>query len=369
MRNSPVIGIDGSRLTVGERTGTENYSYQLLKALAALEPADPIRVYIDAETTPSFVPDRFEYVEMPFPRLWTHTRLSWEMARRPPGVLFVPAHVIPLWHPRSVVTIHDLGWLYEPGAHSANRQRELTLTTKWSCRVASKIIAISSSTKRDLVEKYGVAEEKVRVIYHGVSQSFSKATDAEIARVRATYALPEDFILFVGTVQPRKNIPGLALAIRQLRKAGFTHKLVIAGKPGWLYEQVERQLEVLNIPDLIVRLGYVPDADLPGLYSAADAFCLPSLYEGFGMPLLEAMACEAPVVTSNTSSLPEIAGDAALLVDPRSEGAIAEALIRVISNSDERSRLIEAGRRRVREFTWTKTAEETLRLLREARDQ
>jgi glycosyltransferase involved in cell wall biosynthesis len=367
--SSRVIGIDGSRLTVSERTGTETYSYQLLQAIDVVNTGEPIRVYLNADHPSSPLPSSYEYVGMPFPRFWTHGRLSWEMVRRPPGVLFVPSHVVPLWHPRTVVTIHDLGYLHEPDSHPTAQRRMLEWTTRWSCRAATKIIAISNSTKHDLVTRYGVSNDKIRVIHHGIEPSFRKATPPEIARVRRHYELPDNYVLFVGTVQPRKNIARIAAAMTRLEASGLPHKLVVAGKVGWFGEEVEQAIAALDRPDLVLRLGYVAPGDLAALYSGADSFCFPSMHEGFGLPILEAMACEVPVIVSDRGSLPEIARDAAVVVDPSSVDQIAEALVRVLTSSAERARLVEAGTRRVRNFSWTASASETLRLLVEVRDQ
>jgi glycosyltransferase involved in cell wall biosynthesis len=365
---SPIIGIDGSRLAVGERTGTETYSCHLLRALAEIEPTDPIRVYLNSERPNLELPPSFVYTPIPFPRFWTHARLSWEVFRRPPGVLFIPAHVVPLWHPRTVVTIHDLGYIHEPESHPASQRRMLDWTTRWSCRAATKIIAISEATKSDLVQHYRIKEEKIRVVHHGVSDSIQRTSDADNFGVRAKYALPARYVLFVGTVQPRKNIARIVAAMKSVEAAGFPHKLVVAGKPGWLSDRVERDLAETGRPELIQRIGYVPDVDVPALYSGADAFCFPSMYEGFGLPILEAMACGTPVVTSTRGSLPEIAGDAALLVDPTSVDEIGQALVRVLSDTDLRIRLITAGQVRARQFSWRATAAATLDLLVEVRD-
>jgi glycosyltransferase involved in cell wall biosynthesis len=365
---SQIIGFDGSRLAVGERTGTETYSYHLLQALAQIGDTEPIRVYLNSDRPNPELPIGFDYTPIPFPRFWTHGRLSWEMIRRPPGVLFVPAHVVPLWHPRTVVTIHDLGYIHEPESHPANQRRVLDWTTRWSCRAATKIIAISEATKSDLVHHYGIEEQTIRVIHHGVSDSIRRPSDDEIARVRAKYALPAHYVLFVGTVQPRKNIARIVAAMKSVEAASLPHRLVVAGKPGWLGDQVERDVAETGRPDLIQRIGYVPDEDLAALYSGADAFCFPSMYEGFGLPILEAMACGTPVVTSTRGSLPEIAGDAALLIDPTSVDEIGRALVRVLSDPNLRTRLITAGEVRARHFSWRVTTSVTLDLLVEVRD-
>jgi glycosyltransferase involved in cell wall biosynthesis len=366
---SSVIGIDGSRLSVGERTGTETYSFHLLRALSSLQGDETIRVYLNDKGPPSGVPSGFDYVALPFPRFWTHGRLSWEMVRRAPGVLFIPSHVVPLWHPKSVVTIHDLGYMHESDAHPPSQRRMLDWTTRWSCKAATKIIAISNATKLDLKTHYGIDDQKIHVIHHGIDSSTTRASDSAISALKNKYTLPNRYVLFVGTVQPRKNIARIAAAMKIIANAGLPHKLVVAGKPGWLHEEVEAGVADAGRPDLVARIGYVPDEDVAALYSGADAFCFPSLYEGFGLPILEAMACGTPVVTSYRGSLPEISGDAAILVDPTSVEAIGEALVRVLTDHGERARLVEAGAARARQFSWEACARATLNLLIDVRDE
>ncbi len=309
-----------------------------------------------------------EVVCLPFPRLWTHVRLSWEMQRRPPAVLFIPAHVIPLRHPPSVVTIHDLGYVHHPEAHPPRDRRMLDWTTRWSTRVARRVIAISDATRRDLIQWYRVPEDKIDVIPHGVDGRFFAVTSEDIRRVRQRLALPEHYVLAVGTIQPRKNLGRLAAAMRELAAAGLPHRLVIAGKRGWLASQVEREINQAGAADRVIFLGYVPPEMLPGLYAGADALAFPSLYEGFGLPVLEAMAAGAPVVASNRSAIPEVAGDAAMLVDPFAPASIADGLIRVLTEPDLRGTLIARGKERAATFRWDRTALETLSVLRRVRD-
>ena len=244
-----------------------------------------------------------EPVCIPFPRLWTHVRLSVEMLRRRPGVLFVPAHVVPALHPPSVVTIHDLGYLHHPEAHPASQRRMLHWSTRWSVFAARRIIAISENTKRDLIRSYRVPEEKIAVIPHGVAAEFAPANAGAVSDVRARYGLGARYVLAVGTVQPRKNLARLAAAVRQLNDNGTRIDLAIAGKQGWLAADVMYEIENERASPFVRLLGYVPDADLPALYTGADVFAMPSLYEGFGMPVLEAMACGVPVVAADRSSL------------------------------------------------------------------
>ncbi|MGH2535527.1 MAG: glycosyltransferase family 4 protein [Thermomicrobiales bacterium] len=367
MSNARIIGIDASRHSFGQRTGTETYTYHLINALAGSNSGDEFRLYLNATTSPPDLPPLGEAIAMPFPRFWTHARLSWEMLRRPPGVLFVPAHVVPLIHPRSVVTIHDVGYLHEPDAHPPAQRRALDWTTRWSCRAARRVIAISESTKRDLVTHYRVPTERITVIPHGVK--LMAATPDDVARVRALYDLPPRFVLSVGTIQPRKNLGRLARAVSELAQVGQTHHLVVVGKRGWLADVVETEIAQSGAADRIRLLGYVADTDLAAFYSAAVAVCFPSLFEGFGLPALEAMAAGCPVIASNRGALPEVTADAAEIVDPLDVESIAAGLTRVLTDDTHRSMLIDRGRLRAALFTWERTAQQTLDVLRAVRDE
>jgi glycosyltransferase involved in cell wall biosynthesis len=303
---------------------------------------------------------------MPFPRLWTHLRLSWEMARRPPDLLFVPAHVLPIVHPRrSVVTIHDLGYLYYPEAHRLLDRLYLDLSTRYNARAATHLIADSSATKRDLIERYGTEPDKITVVYPGYDNTVFQLVQDEkaIGSVKARYGIAGDYALFVGTLQPRKNLIRLMEAFSNIQYPISNIQLVIAGKKGWLYREIFQQVEKLGLEGKVVFTGYVPGGDLPALLSGARLFVFPSLYEGFGLPVLEAMACGTPVVCSNVSSLPEVAGDAAILVDPLDVEGLAAALERVLGDEELRAELIERGFERVRKFSWERCARETLNVL------
>ncbi|MBI3286479.1 MAG: glycosyltransferase family 4 protein, partial [Chloroflexi bacterium] len=261
-----LIGIDASRATRPQRTGTENYSLHLLRHLLARGGGHRFRLYFNQPPPPDLFPgDDWEMRAIPLPRLWTHLRLSWEVTRHAPDVLFVPAHVIPLFHPaRSVATIHDLGYLKYPQAHPRAQRLYLDWGTRWNARAARHLISDSQTTKLDLVMHYGVPAEKITVIYPGVH--LSPASPREIARVRSRYRLPENYILFVGTLQPRKNLPTLFQAYRDLaRHNGTDYQLVLAGKRGWLSDGVLRHIEALGLNDRVRLLDYVPSEDLPGL--------------------------------------------------------------------------------------------------------
>jgi glycosyltransferase involved in cell wall biosynthesis len=286
------------------------------------------------------------------------------MARRPPDLLFVPAHVLPIVHPRrGVVTVHDLGYLYYPQAHRLLDRLYLDLSTRYSARAATHLIADSSATKHDLIERYGIEPYKITVVYPGYDEAtFQPVRDEEaIEAVKAKYDIAGDYILFVGTLQPRKNLIRLIEAYWKLEAGSW--KLVIAGKKGWLYQEIFRWVEELGLGKKVVFTGYVPEGGLPALISGARLFVFPSLYEGFGLPVLEAMACGTPVVCSNVSSLPEVAGDAAVLVDPLDVEGLAAAMERVLDDEDLRAELIERGFEQAKRFSWERCARETLDVL------
>jgi glycosyltransferase involved in cell wall biosynthesis len=226
---------------------------------------------------------------------------------------------------------------------------------------ADAILAISQSTKNDLVDLLNVPSSKITVTHLAADPACRPVTEAaRLEAVRHNYGLPDGYLLFVGTLEPRKDLPTLLRAFASLGPAAKDICLVLAGRPGWLYEQVYDLARTLKLGDRVRFLGAVPADDLPTLYSGARLFVLPSLYEGFGMPVLEAMACGAPVVCANTSSLPEIAGDAALLVPPGDEAALAQAMATILSDGDLRRQLTQRGFARAARFSWEATARQTL---------
>jgi len=361
-----LIGIDASRAIRPQPTGTENYSRQLIKHLAKLR-RNALCLYFNSHPPQEFYAEllgtaSIEFKVMPFPRLWTHLRLSLEMATNPPDVLFIPAHIIPLIHPKkSVVTIHDLGYKLYPWAHPLLDRLYLDIFTRYNALVASAVIADSKSTRRDLMRFYKTPPEKVRVVYPGISPNFRPVRDRRrIERVKAHYGIEGDYFLFVGTVQPRKNLKRLVEAFTIFRqRTSAKVKLVIAGKRGWLYRRA-----LPEIKDGVLTVGYVAYEHLPVLMSGARLFVFPSLYEGFGFPVLEAMACGTPVLCSNTSSLPEIAGDVGILVDPLDVEGMAAAMERVWLEGVSEE-VIERGIERAKHFPWEECARKVMRILEE----
>lgn len=364
MSSSKVIGIDASRAVGRTRTGTENYSYQLIRGLLA-EPVDfDWRLYTNgsAETLAEELPANVQLREIPSRRLWTHVRLSGELMRHRVTGLFVPSHVIPLYHPPSVVTIHDLGYLHWPESHPQNQLRMLDYTTRWSAKVARHIIVPSGQTARDLTQFYKVPESKMTVIHHGVNPAMSQKPTAIDAELPARYNLTRPFVLAVGTIQPRKNLPVLARAVAELNEE---IDLVSTGKEGWMADEVMGELAAAGLGDRLRVLDYVPDDDLPALYRTARIFVQPSRFEGFGMPILEAMACGTPVIAARGSSLDEIGGTAAIRFDHDDVTELAERIREMLSDEFLRQQVITDGLIWSAGFTWEQTARKTRIVLTE----
>lgn len=364
MRVGPTIGIDGSRIGSCQPTGTETYSTHIVRGLLAEGPRSAYRVYLNRCPSSELPVGLIQSDVRPIPlrRLWTHARLSAEMLLSPPDLLFVPAHVIPAIHPASVVTIHDLGYLAFPDAHPPRQRRMLEAATRWNAWAARAIIVPSLFTKDDVVSRLGVPAERIHVIPHGVE--IPRRQEAIVDRssaARSTFERP--FVLAVGTLQPRKNYGRLAQALAIVRSHGLDIDLVIAGKPGWNSTSVEQDVHSALRDNRLHVLNYVSSEMLHRLYATCMMFVQPSLFEGFGMPVLEAMAAGAPVVSSSTSSLPEVGGDVAHYVDPMNVEHIAAAIEHLAGDVDERLRLGALGRARASLFSWSVAARQTREVL------
>jgi len=354
---------------VHQHAGLGRYAQELLLALATADRQNEYVVFYNnpaaARVEPSL--ERFPKITTPLSyKPWRLSALLAHFTRIPqdpllPGVDLFHAtdHLLPYFRRiKSVFTLHDLIFLFHPETHKSLNRWFLTLMMPRFLRAADAVIAVSECTKRDAIRFYRIPEEKITVIYEGVNPRFRPASPEAIAAVRARYGLPERFILYVGTIEPRKNLTTLLEAFHHLL-ATYDLRLVIVGKKGWLYERFFRRLRELGLENRVLFTGYVPDEDLPAIYSAADLFVFPSLYEGFGLPVLEAMACGTPVICSNTSSLPEVAGDAALLVDPTDARALTGAMEQVLTNERLWATLRAKGMERARGFTWEKAAYRT----------
>ncbi|MGC9399777.1 MAG: glycosyltransferase family 4 protein [Anaerolineae bacterium] len=359
------LGIDASRALSAAPTGTEGYSYHLIRALLPrLLPRHRVRLYLRTSPSPEAFPGA-ELRVMPFPRLWTHLRLSWEMLRNPPRLLFVPAHVLPLWHPpRTLVTVHDLGYRYFPTAHPVGQRLYLALSTRWNARVATHVLADSEATRQALVDAYAIAPTKITVVYPGYDPTLRPIQDAVRRRaVCARYGIDGPYVLSLGRLQPRKNLIRLIRAFAEVCIDHPRLQLILAGPTGWLADPIYQEVARLGLQERVRFPGYIAEEDKAVLFSGAELFAFPSLYEGFGFPVLEAQACETPVLTSATSSLPEVAGDGALLVDPRQTAAIAEGLRRLLTDVELRRALIAQGRVNLQRFSWPRAAASVLAVI------
>jgi glycosyltransferase involved in cell wall biosynthesis len=358
-----LIGVDASRAVSDQPTGTETYSRLLIQALVRQGGQHRFRLYFNREPPDGCLPrgGRVEWRVMPFPRLWTHVRLMWEVLRHPPDVLYVPAHVLPWLHPdRCVATIHDLGFLHYPEAHKRLARWYLDWSTRFNARTASRVIADSCATRDDLVSFYGIAADKITVAYPAGSEGLAPVNDVALrARIQERYGIGPRYFLHVGTLQPRKNLSTLIMAFGSLIRDTLIPsdvQLVLAGKRGWLAGDILERASDPSLAGRVILPGYVEREYLPTLLSGAIAYVLPSWYEGFGLPVLEAMACDAPIICSNVSSLPEVAGDAALLVDPVDVEAWTQAMSRVYCDADLRAELVRRGRERWTHFSWDRCA-------------
>ncbi len=363
------IGID-ARIDHYTRGGISNYVKHLLDALAALDAdTDYYVLHSRKDDDPPLPGPNFHPVAC-----WTpcHHRLerwalSVEIARLGLDVLHSPDFIPPAFgYRRSVITIHDLNFLYYPQFLTDESHRYYNEQIEWAVEHTHYILADSYATKSDLVHLLRMPEEKISVVHLAADSAFRPLPEEKCQPVASRYDLEADFLLFLGTLEPRKNVPGLLRAYRTLLDGEVTPPpLVLIGGKGWLYDEIFEYVDQLSLHDHLRFLHQVPDEDLPALYNAASVLTTPSFYEGFGLPALEAMACGTPVVVANRASLPEVVGEAGLLVDPEDPDDIAQALTRALTDVALRAEMREEGLSQAARFSWSRTAQETLNVYRE----
>ncbi len=366
------IGIDAHAIG-SQSTGNETYIKNLILALAEI---DRFNEYVLFFTRPEVARQwegRFPNVRVQLIRPHTpYARIpvSFPLAMYRAGVdlIHVQYTAPPFCHKPIVVTIHDLSFEHFPQFFTPRERFFFRRTIPHTARRAAKVLTVSEYSRRDIINTYRLPPEKVVVTPNGVGPEFKPTRDmGRLQAVRRKYGIERPYLLSVGNLQPRKNLARLIKAYSQLREMveDFRHQLVIVGKRAWLHRNILHEAHRSRYAEDVVFTGYVPEDDLPALYSGATVFLYPSIFEGFGLPVLEAMACGTPVITSNSSSLPEVVGEAGLMVDPYDEDAWVRTILRVVEDRQLWGELAERSVRRAARFSWRRTAELTLAVYRE----
>jgi len=376
-----LIGIDGNEANVERKVGIGEYAYELLMQFYKSQISNlksqktDVKYNIYLKNVPgNDLPkenDNWQYTIVGPKKLWTQIGLPLHLLleKEKPDVFFTPSHYAPRFSPvPTAIAIMDVSYLHYPEFFAKKDLYQLRSWTKYSAKYASLIFTISESSKNDIINHYHVPSERVIVIYPGIKEvSNSKYKVSSMDELKKNYGISDHYILFVGTLQPRKNIVRLIEAYAKVRIKDL--QLVIVGKKGWLFEEILAAPEKFQCADKVKFLDFVSDDDLPSLYKHALCFVLPSLYEGFGLPVLEAMKYGCPVITSNVSSLPEAGGDAALYVDPENVDDIADKIQKVISDKKLRETMMKKGYEQIKKFSWEKAAKQTLTVLKEVAEK
>jgi len=418
-----LIGIDASRANREYKSGTEWYSYYLIRELAKLDSENQYILYTDKPLKAglsnlnnelivssdvnassqsdqiAYDQDEFQVIESPhhnfkakilhwpFKFFWTLGGLSLEMLWHAPDVLFVPAHGLPLICPKkTIVTIHDIGFkhqhqlyskdevvykgrvvnflvsLFTGGKYAPTKTGYLDWSTNFALRHAKKIITISDFSKSEILKNYKVSAEKIKVIHNGFNnQIYHKLDDQEkISQVLDKYGIEQPYLFYIGRLEKKKNTPALIEAYALARQKGIKDNLCLAGMASYGYDEIKYMISEFGMQNHVKISGWINEEDVPALFSGATAFVFPSLYEGFGIPILQAMACGVPVVASNSTAIPEVAGGAALLFDSNNVQDMAEKISQISKDQTLKNELIERGLIRAKDFSWGKCAKEVL---------
>ncbi|OGM31287.1 hypothetical protein A2803_03790 [Candidatus Woesebacteria bacterium RIFCSPHIGHO2_01_FULL_44_21] len=365
-----VIGIDGNEANIENRVGVNQYAYELLNALYKLPESrkHTFIIYLKDKPRQDLPKERqdWEYIVLPGTGLWIIKTLVPHLysQKHKLDVFFSPSHYVPPIAPvKLICSIMDLGYLTTRNQFRAYDYWQLRLWTAWSILVSQKVFAISEATKKDIVNRYPYARSKVSVTMLSGDSSVltNKVTEQAIRKIRQKYSLGEKYILFLSTLKPSKNIVGLLSAWKQICGKHGEYKLVIAGKKGWLFGPIFEHAKKLKLAGRVVFTDFVPDKDKPALMKGARLFVLPSFWEGFGIDIVNSMVYGVPVVASDRGSIPEVAGDAGILVGPTKTSDIAHAIDKVLSlGKKDYNKLVFACKTQAGKFSWTKTALETL---------
>jgi len=362
----PRFGFD-AKTGLPNRVGSGEFCYQLLRAIYNIDKKNEYFIFLPEKPTSDMPKESKNWHYVVFSgKLWTLVGLSrrlWNY-RNKVDVFFSPTHYLPFSTTRpSVIAILDISYLHFPQLFKKRDLYQLKLWGRYSLGKARRIITISKSSKNDIIKAYGVLEDKISVVYPGIKIGKDSKSEMRTSTLKEKFGIDEDFILFVGTLQPRKNIEKLIEAFSMLKNKNII--LVVVGKKGWMFEKIMSAPQKFGVSDRVKFLHSVTDEELPIFYKNAMCFVLPSLYEGFGLPVLEAMQYGCPVLTSNVSSLPEAGGDAAIYFDPQSVEDMAEKINRVVSSQKTREEMVKKGLEQIKKFSWEKSAEKTIKLLEE----
>lgn len=370
------IGIDVGWLHRDPHGGLATYLKALITHLGSVDRVNRYVVYLPdagALAAADYLPPHFETkVIWPASR-WIQLPISlpWQLLRSPVDVLHVVAVAPPACPVPVIQTLNDITWESHPELYPRLIRLRLSRLVPRTAKRARKIVTVSEFSKKEIMRFYGIPDEKIVVTYHGVDPVYQPSRDSFATMgLRAKYGIAKNFILYVGKIQARKNLVRLVRAFDSVkREADLPHQLVLVGKRTWLSDEIMTTVRELGREHDVILTGEVPLAELPLFYSAASLFAFPSLCEGFGLPPLEAMACGAPVVASNATSIPEVVGDAAVLVDPYDHRALAKAMFDVLSQDDLKELLIARGLKRVREFSSDAMATKVVELYHEVAEK
>jgi len=361
-----IIGIDGNEANQKNRVGSGQFAFNVISQLEKIDRENNYFVYLASEPLPDMpeARDNWQYLVFGPPRLWTQIALPARLflRREKLAVFYSPSHYAPRFSPvPTVISIMDLWHHYHPEQFVKKDLYQLINWEGYSVKNASRIITISQATKADIVKFYHYPEEKIMVAYPGYEKYQISHFKNQISNIKKKYGVKGNYLLYLGTLQPKKNLVGLIQALNILVSQYPDITLVVVGKKGWLYEEIFQKVKELKLEDKVVFTDYLKEEEKPYLMAAAKGFVLPSFYEGFGIPVVEAMSLGVPVAISNTSSLPEVGGKAAFYFEPYKPEEIAQTLLKVVKlSSAEREKVAKEGKKQAEKFSWQKCAEKVL---------
>lgn len=365
------IAVHASHMCQDREDGNQTYIKNLFQNLGQIDSDNEYWFYYNQEGCKKFDAPNFKHIAKMGSFAWTQRVFPQQLRQDKPDMLFMPIQMLPFLAPSNlptVVTIHDVAFEFFPKTYPMKDLVRHKLYVRRALAKADHLISITDATKEDLVRIYGVPEEKITTVYHGLDHNRFRLPEGEsdakrIEDVKEKYKITKPYLLYVGNVQPRKNVQGLIKAFATLGDLANEYQLVIAGAKAWLVEDVMSEIADLSIKDDIIFTGRFEDEELPPLLWGATTFVLPSFYEGFGLPILEAAACGTPVTVADTPSLVEVAGTAGMIFDPNSTESIANTLQTLLTDTKKQVKLRQEGLTRAAEFTWKKTAQDTLNVL------